>query len=109
MPAAVVSIGKNRVDSLAASTTALYPATLACEDSASITWAREIRGIASTAKACTPRCFSAPIWLSALRGAKKPISVCPERSRATSSDVGGATLTTTSAAHASPIVAPASV
>ena len=36
VPAAVVSIGKNRVDSLAASSTDLYPATLACEDSASI-------------------------------------------------------------------------
>ena len=77
MPAAVVSIGKNRVDSEAATSTALYPATLACDDSASITCAREIRGIASNANACTPAFFSASIWLSALRGAKKPISVWP--------------------------------
>ena len=54
VPAAVVSIGKNRVDSDAASSTALYPATLACDDSASITCAREIRGMASSANACTP-------------------------------------------------------
>ena len=54
VPAAVVNIGKNRVDSDAASNTALYPATLACDDNASITCAREIRGIASSANACTP-------------------------------------------------------
>ena len=54
VPAAVVNIGKNRVDSDAATNTALYPATLACDDNASITCAREIRGIASSANACTP-------------------------------------------------------
>ena len=109
MPAAVVSIGKNRVDSDAASSTALYPVTLACDDNPSIACAREIRGIASRAYACTPACLSAPIELSALRGDKKPISVCPLCSLLTSAAVGGATLTTTSAAHASPMLAPASV
>ena len=59
--------------------------------------------------ACAAAAFSAPIWLSALRGARNPTSVCPARSRATSAVVGGATLTTTSHPQASPIVAPASV
>lgn len=65
--------------------------------------------MASRANACTPACFKAPIEFSALRGARKPISVCPLCSLPTSSAVGGATLTTMSAAHASPMVAPASV
>ena len=51
--------------------------------------------------------MSAPIEFSALRGARNPINVCPLRSLATSPSVGGATLTTTSAAHASPMLAPA--
>jgi hypothetical protein len=75
VPAAVVNIGKNRVDSDAASSTALYPATLPCDDNASIACARDIRGMASRANACTPAALSAPIELSALRGAKKPINV----------------------------------
>jgi len=65
--------------------------------------------MASRANACTPAALSAPIELSALRGARKPISVWPLCSLPTSSAVGGATLTTTSAAQASPMVAPASV
>ncbi len=109
MPAAVVNIGKNRVDSVAATNTALYPETLACDDNASITCAREIRGIASNANACTPAFFSASIWLSALRGARNPTSVWPLRRLPTSAVLGGATFTTTSAAQASPIIAPASV
>ncbi|COX73094.1 Uncharacterised protein [Mycobacterium tuberculosis] len=82
---------------------------MACDDSASITCAREMRGMASSANACTPAWVSAPIELSALRGARKPISVCPPRNRPTSAAVGGATLTTTSAAQASPMLAPTAV
>ena len=35
--------------------TRLYPETVACEDSASIGWARVIRGIDPSAKPITPR------------------------------------------------------
>ena len=54
VPAAVIIIGKARPNSLAASTTALKPARLACEDSTSMTWARVMRGMNSMAKALTP-------------------------------------------------------
>ncbi|SKY61394.1 Uncharacterised protein [Mycobacteroides abscessus subsp. abscessus] len=73
-----------------------------------MTCAREMRGIASTAYASTPASFSAPTLVSALRGAKKPISFWPRRSLAISASLGGDTRSTTSAAYGSPIVAPAS-
>ena len=44
VPAAVTSIGKKRGAVFAASSTALYPATVACDESASIGWARVMRG-----------------------------------------------------------------
>ena len=72
VPAAVVSIGKNRVDSDAATNTALYPATLACDDNASITCAREIRGIASSAKPLTPASRRPSATSGCVRGARNP-------------------------------------
>jgi hypothetical protein len=48
--------GKNFGSCWAATRTQRYPATSACEESASIDWAREMRGTASIAKAYT--CFS---------------------------------------------------
>ena len=46
-PAAVVSIGKNLGRVSAAIRTALYPATVACDERTSIDWARVVRGMAS--------------------------------------------------------------
>ncbi len=77
VPAAVVSIGKNRVDRSAAISTALYPATLACDDSASIDWAREIRGMDSMANAVTPASRSLPAISGSERGARNPINTDP--------------------------------
>jgi hypothetical protein len=59
MPAAVVSIGKYRLISTAASRTPLYPPILAIDESVSIAWARVVRGIASVEKAVTPLADSA--------------------------------------------------
>ena len=54
VPAAVISSGKNRPYTAAATSTALYPATLACEVSASIPWARDsVRGSPSRDTAVT--------------------------------------------------------
>ena len=49
VPAAVVSIGKNLGRCIAAKRTARYPATVACEDRASIRCARVVLGILSMA------------------------------------------------------------
>src|SRR3954454_5331430 len=68
-----------------------------------------MRGIDSMAKAVTPARFRASAFSGLESGARNPTYVCPSRSRATSSELGGATLTTTSAPQGSPIVAPASV
>ena len=56
VPAAVVSIGRNRGRCSAPSSTALYPETVACDESASIDCARVVRGIDSIANPSTPRC-----------------------------------------------------
>jgi hypothetical protein len=48
VPAAVMSIGKNRGSRSAAMRTALYPARFACDESASIDCASVVRGIMST-------------------------------------------------------------
>ena len=50
VPAAVISMGKNFGSRSAASSTALYPPTVLCEDKASIDCARVMRGIDSIAK-----------------------------------------------------------
>ncbi len=47
VPAAVISIGKNFGSASAASSTALYPETVACDESASMLCAREMRGMSS--------------------------------------------------------------
>lgn len=49
VPAAVVSMGKNRGESLAAWMAARYPATVAWLDRASMLWARVMRGMSSMA------------------------------------------------------------
>ena len=82
---------------------------MACEDSASIDCAREIRGIASIANAVAPVCAQRRVagarW-SAARGSRPAPS--PARAAPTPRASGGATLATTSASHApSPSVAPA--
>ena len=108
VPAAVISIGKNRPCSSAAISTARYPDTVACEDSASIDCAREIRGIASIANAVAPVCASAALPGPFVSGARKPTSTDSAPSRADSSGAGGATFATTSADQApSPSLAPA--
>ena len=109
MPAAVMSIGKKRGSCSAARSAALYPPTVAWDESASIGCARVIRGTDSSANAVTPRAASAstPAWSES--GSRKAISSWPERSRSRSSADGLRTLTTPSASHGSPSVAPASV
>ena len=81
---------------------------MAWEDSASIDWARVIRGIASMAKLVTPASARARTVSPPPSGLRKPISTEPRPSRAISSGDGGATLATTSPPKPSPIVAPAS-
>ena len=54
VPAAVVSMGKSFGSVSAAMITALYPQTVAIEESASIDCARVVRGISSTEKAIAP-------------------------------------------------------
>ena len=54
LPAAVIWPVKKRPKLLAASITARYPATFAMEDSASIFWAREMRGTMSIAMTLAP-------------------------------------------------------
>ena len=109
VPAAVTSIGRNFGSRSAARTTALYPETVAWDESASIDCARVMRGIDSIANAVTPRepRRSMPSW--SVSGWRKPISTWPSRSLPTSSSLGLRTLATRSAAHGSPIAAPASV
>ena len=84
----------------------------ACEDSASIDCARLIRGIASIAKLVAPDAAIARIASPPVNGCRNPISTLSDRSRPISSDVGVATLTTTSASYtpagSSTIRAPAS-
>ncbi|ORW70770.1 hypothetical protein AWC23_16175 [Mycobacterium saskatchewanense] len=107
VPAAVVIIGKNRVEHSAAHSTALSPATLAWEESASIVWARDIRGTDSIAKPVTPASRSRSPTSGRVRGARKPIRRAPAFIRLISVSVGGLTLTTTSAGQGSPMTAPA--
>jgi hypothetical protein len=55
VPAAVISIGKSFPSRSAAMITDLYPAMFACDESASIGCAREMRGISSMAKTVSRR------------------------------------------------------
>ena len=77
VPAAVVIIGKSWPDSRAAISTAMYPPRFAWEDSASIDWARVIRGIASTAKLVTPPEASDFASGAFVSGCRKPIRTWP--------------------------------
>ena len=72
----------------------MYPPTVACDESASIAWARVIRGTDSSANAVTPAAASAstPAWSES--GSRKPISTWPEWRRPRSSADGLRTLTT---------------
>ena len=61
VPAAVISIGNIRGSVSAASSTPLYPAMVAIDDSASMLCARVMRGMSSIDNAVAPVCASAPI------------------------------------------------
>src|SRR5205823_13895310 len=97
-PAALISIGKYLPSRMAAITTALYPASDACEERASIDCAREMRGTISSEKAVTP-CAARALTAAALAaGCRKPTETAPLRMALTSASEGGCTRRTTSAA-----------
>ena len=87
VPAAVISMGKNFGSRSAASSTALYPPTVLCEDKASIDCARVMRGIDSIAKPTTPRSDRRSIPSLSVNGSRKEISATPSGIAATSSAV----------------------
>ena len=97
VPAAVISMGKNFGSRSAASSTALYPPTVLCEDKASIDCARVMRGIDSIAKPMIPRSDRRSIPSLSVNGSRKEISATPSGIAATSSALGLRTRTTTSA------------
>ena len=108
LPAAVTCPVKNRPKACADSTTARYPAMLAIDDSTSSDCARDIRGTASIASTVIGRAesFSTSSGFSA--GEIRLIRVALSFNAAISTSEGALTLSTTSAAHAPPISAPAS-
>ncbi len=113
VPAAVISSGKNRPNSAAATSAALYPATLAWELSASIGWVLvSVRGIRSRLIAVTPSAASAAASSGWTSGASMPITAWPGRSRPTTPADGLVTVRMTSASRYSSaaltMVAPAS-
>src|SRR5947209_5378184 len=82
---------------------------LAWLESASMAWAREMRGMASMASAVAPAEASARVVSGAPSGLRKPMRTVPEPSREISSLLGAATLATTAPLQTSSlIVAPAS-
>ena len=85
VPAAVVIIGRIRGSALAPTSTALYPASVACDESASIDCARVMRGTSSIASAVTrraaSRCESGPLGA----GARRATRTRPRASRPASS------------------------
>ena len=85
VPAAVISMGKNFGSRSAASSTALYPPTVLCEDKASIDCARVMRGIDSIAKPTIPRSDRRSIPSLSVNGSRKEISATPSGIAATSS------------------------
>ena len=95
--AAVMNIGRNLLNSFAPKSTALYPATVACDDKTSMLCAREIRGISSSAKAVTRASASALTRSALVSGESRLTSRQPFGSWATSSAVGGRTLSTMAA------------
>ena len=97
VPAAVIIIGNNLPMRAAAMSTALYPAAEACDERASIDWARDMRGSSSRLKAVTPRLASALTMSPWVEGCRKLISTAPSRSSSTSVRIGACTLSTASA------------
>ena len=81
VPAAVMSMGKRRGTRSAARRTALYPATVAWDESASIDCARVIRGIDSIAKATTPRSRRRAMPSESVSGSRNPIDDGSRRER----------------------------
>ncbi|MCY1188393.1 hypothetical protein D9M73_294950 [compost metagenome] len=82
---------------------------LACDDSTSRLWAREVRGAASRAKAVMPH-SAILAMVSLLNGLSMPTTTVPLLIRASSLSLGAATFRISSAANASlalPILAPA--
>ena len=98
VPAAVMSMGKNRPYALAAISAALYPATLAWELSASIGCARDrVRGSPSRLTAVTP-CAARSRASSGLVSVDSiPNTACPARSLGTAFGPGRVTVRMTSA------------
>ena len=110
VPAAVVSIGKNFGSEFAATSTALYPAMLLCDDSESIGCARVTRGIASMLKAVVRLAASARTVSAFVSGWMVATNAAPSRRSPISSADGFCTLTTRSVpkvASRDPITAPA--
>ncbi len=69
----------------------------ACDERASIFWARLIRGTVSIAKALTLRSASFLVTSALVSGSRNPISTVPSFIRSTSEGSGLRTLKTTSA------------
>ena len=102
VPAAVVSMGKNRPNASAATSTALYPATLAWELSASMDWARDsVRGSPSRLIAVTPLAASAAARPGSASGLSMPRMAWPGRSASVSWGSGFPTVRIRSASASS--------
>src|SRR6266511_3898609 len=107
VPAAVVSSGNILGSWVAASSTARYPDTVACEESTSMPWALVMRGRSSRANSMAPRSATAAAASGDPRGLARPTTTSPGRIRARSWSAPGAltptvrTWTTTSAPKAS--------
>ncbi len=96
VPAAVTSIGKNRLVATAASRTALYPATVAWDDSTSIGCARVIRGSNARLNAVTLRAASCDTVSRSADGWNSATRALASRHTRASCAEGGCTLRTTS-------------
>src|SRR6266850_5878512 len=92
VPAAVVSMGSNLGSSAAPSSTALYPAIVACDESASMDWARVMRGTNSMAKAVTLLAVNFENNSAFTAGCNKATIPVPALSFEASSSDGGRTL-----------------
>ena len=98
VPAAVISRGKNRPNALAATSAALYPATLACELSASIGWARDrVRGSPSMLTAVTPLAARSRASSGLISVDSIPTTACPDRIRLMAAGDGRVIVSMTSA------------
>src|SRR3954447_19726402 len=114
LPAAVVSIGRNFGIIDAPIRTALYPATVLCDDSTSIDCALVMRGTRSRLSAVTDRSARAGRMYPALAGENKLTSTVPVLSARASAADGGCTFVTTSLSASASVsdlttVAPAAV